>query len=102
MARAMRATWMASGGDFEPALAVLIEARKQGQDFTDAWPRAVAACDPDDRATLLETAGAWRLEFEGKRSGAATWSAPSPYSTTTAAGGMTNGSWHDRGAGFSQ
>ena len=59
---------MASGGNFEPALVVLIEARKAGQDFNTAWPRAVAACDPDDRASLLQTAAAWRLEYEGQRS----------------------------------
>jgi hypothetical protein len=59
---------MASGGNFEPALVVLIEARKAGQDFVTAWPRAVEACDPDDRTTLRETTAAWKAEYQGKRS----------------------------------
>ena len=47
---------------------MLAGARKAGKPFDDAWPHAVQACDPDDRTTLLETAGAWRLEYEGRRS----------------------------------
>jgi hypothetical protein len=61
-------TWPAAGGDFTPATRVLIEARRNGLAFDAAWPRAIAAVDPDDRATLHETATAWRLEYEGHRS----------------------------------
>jgi hypothetical protein len=64
----MTSTWHATGADFEPALRVMRDARKDGQDFDSAWPIALAACDPDARTTLRETAAAWRLEFEGQRS----------------------------------
>jgi hypothetical protein len=59
---------LATGGDFEPALRVMADARKQGQDFDSAWPMAIKAVRPDDRATLRETCGAWRAEFERHRS----------------------------------
>jgi hypothetical protein len=61
-------TWHAAGADFEPAFRVMADARKHGKSFEVAWPIALAACDPDARRTLLETAKAWRLEFEGRRS----------------------------------
>ena len=64
----MASTWHASGADFEPAFRVMVAARKDGKSFEAAWPIALAACDPDARTTLRETAGAWRLEFEGRRS----------------------------------
>jgi hypothetical protein len=62
------ATWHATGGDFEPALVVLIEARRAGLAFSAAWPKALEACDPADRAVLHETAKAWRAEYQGERS----------------------------------
>jgi hypothetical protein len=64
----MPAAWHASGADFEPAFRVMADARKHGKSFEAAWPIALAACDPDARTTLLETAAAWRLEYEGRRS----------------------------------
>lgn len=63
-----RSTWYSPGGNFEPALAVLIEARRNGLAFGTAWPKALAACDPDDRTVLHETAAAWKAEYEGERS----------------------------------
>jgi hypothetical protein len=60
--------WHASGADFTPAFRIMADARKDGQDFDSAWPTALAACDPDARTTLRETAAAWRLEYEGQRS----------------------------------
>ena len=65
--KAQGATWDAAGGDFEPALRVMIEARRNGLSFSAAWPRALAAVDRDDRTILHETAGVWRLEYEGER-----------------------------------
>ena len=59
---------LALGGDFAPAFRVMADARKQGQDFDSAWPMAIKAVRPDDRATLRETCGAWRAEFERRRS----------------------------------
>ena len=64
----MASTWHATGADFEPAFRVMRDARKDGQDFDSAWPAALAACDPDDRATLRETTAAWRAEYERRRS----------------------------------
>jgi hypothetical protein len=63
-----RATWYSPGGNFKPALAVLIEARRNGLAFGAAWPTALEACDPDDRTTLHETASAWRAEYERRNS----------------------------------
>jgi hypothetical protein len=59
---------LALGGDFAPAFRVMADARKQGHDFDSAWPMAIKAVRPDDRATLRETCGAWRAEFERRRS----------------------------------
>jgi hypothetical protein len=59
---------LALGGDFAPAFRVMADARRQGQDFDSAWPMAIKAVRPDDRATLRETCGAWRAEFERRRS----------------------------------
>jgi hypothetical protein len=64
----MPSGWHASGADFAPAFRVMADARKDGLSFEAAWPTALAACDPDARETLRETHGAWRLEFEGRRS----------------------------------
>jgi hypothetical protein len=61
-------TWLAEGGNFTPALAVLIEARRAGQDFSQAWPMALNAVDPCDREVLHETARAWKAEYQGERS----------------------------------
>jgi hypothetical protein len=62
------ATWHATGGDYSPALRVMVEARKDGLNFDQAWPAAVEACGPSDRSVLIETSSAWRLEYEGQRS----------------------------------
>jgi hypothetical protein len=64
----MAEVWHAGGGDFTPATRIMIQARKDGLSFGAAWPRALAAVDPDDRAILHATATAWRLEYEGQRS----------------------------------
>lgn len=63
-----RATWYSPGGNFEPALAVLIEARRNGLALGAAWPTALEACDPDDRTVLHETAAAWKTEYHGEHS----------------------------------
>jgi hypothetical protein len=36
--------------------------------FDIAWPRAIEAVRPDDRAALRETCAAWRAEFERRNS----------------------------------
>jgi hypothetical protein len=59
---------MVVGGDFEPALRVMAEARRNGLAFDDAWLTAIAAVAPADRMTLRETAAAWQCEYERRNS----------------------------------
>ena len=63
-----RVTWHPTGGNFTPARLVLIDHLRAGVPFDRAWPAALAACDPDDRATLRETTAAWRAEYERRNS----------------------------------
>jgi hypothetical protein len=66
--KAHGATWYSPGGNFRPALRVMIEARKDGLSFAQAWPAAIAACAPGDREVLCETSSAWEAEYQGERS----------------------------------
>jgi hypothetical protein len=61
-------TWLAEGGDFRPALRVMVEARRNGLTFSQAWPMALNAVDPCDREVLHATARAWKAEYQGERS----------------------------------
>jgi hypothetical protein len=61
-------TWHEAGGNFEPALRIMRDARKQGQDFDSAWPMAIEAVKRDDRNALRETTAAWRAEYERRNS----------------------------------
>jgi hypothetical protein len=64
----MGAAWSATGGDFSAARIVLADQRRAGVPFDDAWPHAVKAVRPNDRAILHATAAAWRAECEGRDS----------------------------------
>ena len=59
---------MPNGGAFSPARIILTDQRKAGVPFNDAWPVAIEAVPPDDRAILRATTEAWRAEYEGRRS----------------------------------